>query len=101
MEKMTPIADRVVIEPLEEDSVTASGIVLPDAVKEKPSRGRVLSVGPGAYLHNGTIKPLEIEEGDVVIYSKYGGTEIKLDGRDDLIILREPDILGVVREVEG
>ena len=90
-----PLGDRLIVEPLEEEETTVSGIVLPDTAKEKPQRGRVLAVGPGGRNDKGELVPMEVAEGDEVIYSKYGGTEIKL-GADDVLILRETDVLAKV-----
>ena len=89
---LQPLGDRLIVEALEEEETTSSGIVLPDTAKEKPQRGRVLAVGPGARNDSGEIVPMEVAVGDEIIYSKYGGTEIKVDG-EDLLILRESDIL--------
>jgi chaperonin GroES len=88
---LQPLGDRVVVRSIEAEQVTASGIVLPDTAAEKPQRGKVLAVGAGRY-EDGKRVPLQVAEGDEVIYSKYGGTEVKLDG-EDLLILRESDIL--------
>ena len=90
-----PLGDRLIVEALEEEETTSSGIVLPDTAKEKPQRGRVLAVGPGARNDQGEIVPMEVAVGDEVIYSKYGGTEIKL-GSDEVLILRESDVLAKV-----
>jgi chaperonin GroES len=92
---LQPLGDRLIVEPLEEEETTTSGIVLPDTAKEKPQRGRVLAVGPGSRNDKGEIVPMEVAEGDEIIYSKYGGTEIKL-GADDVLILRESDVLAKV-----
>ena len=92
---LQPLGDRLIVEAMEEEETTSSGIVLPDTAKEKPQRGRVLAVGPGARNDKGEVVPLEVAEGDEVIYSKYGGTEIKL-GADDVLILRESDVLAKV-----
>ena len=92
---LQPLGDRLIVEILEEEESTASGIVLPDTAKEKPQRGRVLAVGPGARDEDGEHIPLDVEEGDEIIFSKFGGTEIKL-GADDVLILREPDVLAKV-----
>ena len=92
---LKPLGDRVIVEVLEEEELTVSGIVLPDTAKEKPQRGRVLAVGPGARNDQGEIVPMEVAVGDEVIYSKYGGTEIKL-GSDEVLILRESDVLAKV-----
>jgi chaperonin GroES len=88
---LLPLGDRVVVRALELEQVTASGIVLPDTAKERPQRGEVLAVGRGRY-EDGEVIPLDVKAGDEVIYSKYGGTEIKVDG-EDVLILRESDIL--------
>ena len=92
---LQPLGDRLIVEVLEEEETTVSGIVLPDTAKEKPQRGRVLSVGPGTRNDKGEIVPLDVVEGDEVIFSKYGGTEIKV-GADDVLILRESDVLAKV-----
>ena len=93
---LQPLGDRLIVEAIEEEETTSSGIVLPDTAKEKPQRGRVLAVGPGARNDKGEVVPMEVAEGDEVIYSKYGGTEIKVDG-DDLLVLRESDVLAKVQ----
>ncbi len=95
-----PLGDRLIVEPLEEEETTVSGIVLPDTAKEKPQRGRVLAVGPGGRNDSGELVPMEVAAGDEVIYSKYGGTEIKL-GADDVLILRESDVLAKVVSSKG
>jgi chaperonin GroES len=88
---LQPLGDRVVVQSIEAEQVTASGIVLPDTAAEKPQRGKVVAVGAGRY-EDGKRVPIQVAEGDEVIYSKYGGTEIKVDG-EDYLILRESDIL--------
>ncbi|HEY4308242.1 MAG TPA: co-chaperone GroES [Pirellulales bacterium] len=93
--KLRPLDDRVVVEPREAEERTAGGIVLPDSAKEKPQRGKVVSVGPGKLLDSGNRGQLSVSVGDEVIYGKYSGTEIELDGRD-VKILRETDILAKV-----
>jgi chaperonin GroES len=93
--KIRPLDDRVVVEPSAAEEVTAGGIVLPDNAKEKPQRGRVLAVGPGKLLDNGERGSLSVAVGDEVIFGKYGGTEIELDG-EEIKILRESDILAKV-----
>jgi chaperonin GroES len=90
-----PLGNRVVVEPLEEEQLTASGIVLPDTAKEKPQRGKILAAGPGSRLESGGRQELDVQVGDVVLFAKYGGTEIKNEGRT-LLILREDDILAIV-----
>jgi chaperonin GroES len=92
---LQPLGDRVIVEVLDEEDVTASGIVLPDTAKEKPQRGKVLSVGPGPRDEDGEYIKMDVDEGDEVIFSKYGGTEIKI-GIDEVLILRESDILAKV-----
>jgi chaperonin GroES len=89
--KLKPLGDRIIVSAIEVEEVTASGLVLPDTAKEKPQRGKVLAVGEGRY-EDGKRIPLDVAEGDEVIYSKYGGTEVKLEG-EDLLILRESDVL--------
>jgi chaperonin GroES len=93
--KLRPLEDRVVVEPLEAEEVTAGGIVLPDVAKEKPQRGRVLAVGPGKLLDNGKRGSLSVTVGDEVIFAKWGGSEIEVNG-EDIKILRESDILAKV-----
>jgi len=93
--KIRPLDDRVVVEPTEAEEMTAGGIVLPDTAKEKPQRGRVLAVGPGRLLDNGNRGELSVSVGDEVIYGKYGGSDIEVDG-EDYKILRESDILARV-----
>jgi chaperonin GroES len=90
-----PLEDRIVIRQLEAEQVTASGLVIPDTAKEKPQEGEVVAVGPGRIDDNGNRVPLDVSVGDTVIYSKYGGTEVKLDG-DDLLVLSARDVLAVV-----
>ena len=92
---LQPLGDRLIVEALEDEETTVSGIVLPDTAKEKPQRGRVLAVGPGARNDKGELIPLDLAEGDEVIFSKYGGTEIKL-GADEVLVLRESDVLAKV-----
>ena len=92
---LQPLGDRLIVEALEEEETTSSVIVLPDTAKEKPQRGRVLAVGPGPRDEDGNYITMDVVEGDEVIYSKYGGTEIRL-GTDDYLILRESDVLAKV-----
>jgi len=92
---LQPLGDRLIVEVLDEEDVTASGIVLPDTAKEKPQRGRVLAVGPGPRDEDGEYIKMDVDEGDEIIFSKYGGTEIKL-GADEVLILRESDVLAKV-----
>ena len=93
---LKPLGDRLIVEPLEEEQTTATGIVLPDTAQEKPQRGTVLAVGPGARnSETGERIPMDVAEGDTVVYSKYGGTEIKVEG-EEYLILRESDVLATV-----
>ena len=92
---LKPLGDRLIVEVLEEEETTTSGIVLPDTAKEKPQRGRVLAVGPGPRDEDGKHIPMDVEDGDEVVFSKYGGTEIKV-GADEYLILRESDVLAKV-----
>jgi chaperonin GroES len=93
--KLKPLGDRLIVQAIEEEQTTASGIVLPDTAKEKPQKGKVLAVGDGKLDEQGKRIPLDVSEGDEVLYSKYGGTEIKVDG-EDLLVLRESDVLARV-----
>jgi chaperonin GroES len=90
--KLQPLGDRVVVKPIEREEVTRGGIVLPDTVKEKPQEGKVLAAGPGRLSEDGKRIAMDVKVGDVVLYVKYGGTEVKIDG-EELMILRESDIL--------
>ena len=90
--KLEPLADRLVVKPIEREEVTKGGIVLPDTAKEKPQEGEVLAVGPGRLSEDGKLIPMDVKVGDIVIYSKYGGIDYKLDD-EDVLILRESDIL--------
>ena len=92
---LKPLGDRLIVTVLEEEETTVSGIVLPDTAKEKPQRGRVLAVGPGPRDEDGKYIPMDVAEGDEVVFSKYGGTEIKV-GVDEYLILRESDVLAKV-----
>jgi chaperonin GroES len=94
--KLKPLGDRLIVRAIEEEETTASGIVLPDTAKEKPQKGKVLAVGDGKVNEEtGKRTPLDVSEGDEVLYSKYGGTEIKIDG-EELLVLRESDVLARV-----
>ena len=97
---LQPLGDRLIVEVLEDEETTVSGIVLPDTAKEKPQRGRVLAAGPGSRNDKGELVPMEVAEGDEIIFSKYGGTEIKL-GADEVLILRESDVLAKVTSTGG
>ena len=93
--KLKPLGDRLIVQAIEEEQTTASGLVLPDTAKEKPQKGKIVAIGDGKLDENGKRLPLEVKEGDEVLYSKYGGTEIKIDG-EDLLVLRESDVLAKV-----
>ncbi|WP_018111012.1 co-chaperone GroES [Thermus igniterrae] len=90
-----PLGDRVVVKRIEEEPKTKGGIVLPDTAKEKPQKGKVIAVGSGRVLENGQKVPLEVKEGDIVVFAKYGGTEIEIDG-EEYVILSERDLLAVL-----
>ncbi len=92
--KVRPLHDRVVVKRLEEEEKTVGGIIIPDTAKEKPQQGKVIAVGKGRILEDGKVTPLIVKEGDRVLFSKYGGTEIKIDGEEHLI-MREDDILAI------
>jgi chaperonin GroES len=92
---LKPLGDRVVIEPLEQEEVTASGIVLPETAKEKPQKGKILAVGPGARDEDGKRIAMDVKAGDTVLFAKYAGTEIKIESKK-LLILKETDILAIV-----
>ena len=94
-----PLHDRVLVRRVEEETKTKGGIIIPDTAKEKPSEGEVIAVGPGGRNEDGKVTPLDVKVGDRVLFGKYGGTEIKVDG-EDLIVLRESDILGIVEETK-
>lgn len=93
--KLRPIGDHIIVKPMEAEEVKKGGIIIPDTAKEKPSKGEVIAVGPGKTLENGQKKALEVKAGDKVIYSKYGGNEIKVDDQE-LLILTEDDVLSVI-----
>lgn len=95
--RLRPLDDYVVIEPIEEEERTPEGIVLPDVAKEKPQKGKVIAVGPGKLLKNGKRAAMSVKEGDVVLYGKYAGTEVKI-GEKEFNIMRESEILAVVEE---
>jgi len=95
MAKLRPVGDRVVVKPAAREEVTRSGIVIPDTAKEKPQEGTVIAVGNGRLLDNGDRAPIDVHEGDRVLFAKYGGTEFKLDG-EEYLVLKENDILAVI-----
>jgi len=92
-----PLQDRVIVKRLEEEQKTKGGIIIPDTAKEKPIEGKVIAVGNGKVLEDGKVRPLDIKKGDTILFSKYAGTEIKIDGEEHLI-MREEDILGVIEK---
>ena len=93
--KIRPLNDRILVQRIEQESKTAGGIIIPDSAKEKPAEGKIVAVGQGKLDDNGKRVKMEVKVGDTVLFSKYGGTDVKLDG-DDYLIMREDDILGVV-----
>jgi len=95
--KLKPLGSRLVVEPIEQEDVTSSGIVLPETAKEKPQKGKVLSIGPGDRDDEGKRVPMDVKKGDTVLYAKYSGTEIKMDQKK-LLIMKESDVLAIVEE---
>jgi len=95
MANIRPLHDRVIVRRLDEEEKSAGGIIIPDSAKEKPLQGKVVAAGNGKLLDNGDVRPLDVKEGDTVVFSTYAGTEIKIDG-EALLIMREDDILGVI-----
>jgi chaperonin GroES len=93
---LRPLGDRVVIEPLDEQSETASGIVLPETAKEKPQRGKIVAVGPGARDKDGNVIPMDVKIGDTVLFARYAGTEFKLGSNRNWLVMRESDLLAVL-----
>jgi len=93
--KIRPLHDRVLVKRVEEETKTAGGIIIPDSAKEKPTKGEVVAVGAGARDESGKIVPLDVKEGDTVLFAKWGGTEVTVEG-DELLIMKESDILGVI-----
>jgi chaperonin GroES len=93
---LKPLGDRLVVEPIEAEETTASGILLPETAKEKPQEGKVIAAGPGKLDDSGKRVPMEVSVGDRVLYAKYAGTEIKLDGDNKVLILKESDVLALV-----
>jgi len=93
--KIRPLHDRVIVKRVEEERTSAGGIVLPDSATEKPSQGEVLAVGNGKLLDNGDVRPLDVKVGDKVLFGKYAGNEVKVDG-EEVIVMREEDIMGVL-----
>jgi chaperonin GroES len=95
--KIRPLADKVLVQRLEAENKTAGGIVLPDAAKEKPQRGKVVAVGTGKVLDDGTVRKLEVAKGDMVLFTSYAGTEVKIDGKEHLI-MSESDIMAIIEK---
>ena len=95
--KIRPLQDRVIVKRIEEQEKTKGGIIIPDTAKEKPMEGKVIAVGKGKVLEDGKIRPLDLKAGDRVLFAKYAGTEVKIDGEEHLI-MREEDILGVIEK---
>ncbi|MFH0917155.1 MAG: co-chaperone GroES [bacterium] len=95
--KLVPLEDRVVVKLVEKEERTSSGIVLPDTAKEKPTKATVIAAGPGKYDDNGKLIPMPVKEGDIVVFAKYAGTEVKLDG-EEYLVLRASDLIGILPE---
>jgi chaperonin GroES len=93
--QIRPLHDRVIVKRVEEERTTPGGIVLPDSATEKPIRGKVLAVGNGKIRDNGEVRPLDVKEGDIILFGKYSGTEVKIDG-EELLVMREEDIMGII-----
>ncbi len=92
-----PLYDRVAVEPLEQEEKTSGGIIIPDSAKEKPLEGKVVATGKGVRKDNGDFSPLEVKVGDIVLYGKWAGTEVKIDGKN-LMIMKESDIMGIIKK---
>ena len=93
--KIRPLHDRVIVKRMEEERISAGGIVIPDSATEKPVRGQVIAAGNGKILENGNVRPIAVKAGDKVLFGKYSGTEVKVDG-EELLVVREEDIMGVI-----
>jgi chaperonin GroES len=93
--KIRPLHDRILVQRIEGEAKTKGGIIIPDTAKEKPQEGRVIAVGTGKILEDGTVRPLEVKAGDKILFAKYGGTDVKIDGEEQIII-REDDVLGIL-----
>lgn len=100
MTSIRPLHDRVIVRRTEQEDKTAGGIIIPDTAKEKPIKGEILAVGPGTRDDSGKLIPLDVKVGDVVLFGKWGGTEVKLEG-EDLLVLKESDIIGVVEKTSS
>lgn len=97
--KVKPLHDRVLVERLEHEEKTAGGIIIPDTAKEKPQQGKVLATGTGARDDSGKVIPLDVKVGDVVLFAKWGGTEVKIDGKD-LLVMKESDIIAIIEDAK-
>lgn len=95
--KMRPLHDRVIVKRLEEERTSPGGIVIPDSATEKPIQGKILAVGKGKILENGSVRPLDVKVGDKILFGKYGGTEVKIDG-EELLVMREEDVMAVIEK---
>ena len=95
--KFRPLHDRVVVKRVEEDTMTKGGIIIPDTAQEKPMQGKIIAVGPGGRDESGKLVPLDVKKGDTVLFGKWSGTEVKIDG-DELLIMKESDIMGVLED---
>ena len=93
--KIRPLHDRIIVKRLEEERTSAGGIIIPDTAAEKPIQGKVVAVGKGKILENGNVRPLDVKVGDKILFGKYGGTEVKVDG-DELLVMREEDVMAVI-----
>ena len=93
--KIRPLHDRLIVKRLDEDKTSPGGIVIPDSAAEKPIQGKVLAVGKGKILENGTVRPCDVKVGDKVLFGKYGGTEVKIDG-EELLVMREEDVMAII-----
>ena len=93
--KVRPLHDRVIVKRLEEERTSPGGIVIPDTAAEKPIQGKIIAVGKGKILENGSIRPLDVKVGDKILFGKYGGTEVKVDG-EELLVMREEDVMAVI-----
>src|SRR5437868_13356690 len=98
--KSKPLGDRLVVERIEQESKTAGGIIIPDNAKEKPKQGKVLAVGPGAKDENGKRIPVDVEAGDIVLFTQWAGNEVKIDGKDYLV-LKESDVIGIIEDTHS
>ena len=93
--KIRPLHDRVIVKRLEEERTSAGGIIIPDSAAEKPIQGKIVAIGKGKILENGSVRPLDLKVGDKILFGKYGGTEVKVDG-EDLLVMREEDVMAVI-----